>query len=75
VEDSGVGFDENYLDRIFAPFQRLVGRDQHEGTGIGLAICGKIVQRHGGEISAKSTLGQGSTFIVTLPVVHGKEIN
>ena len=63
------------LSEIFAPFQRLGGRDQHEGTGIGLAICRKIVERHGGEISAKSTLGQDSTFIVTLPVVHGKEIN
>jgi len=75
VEDSGVGFDEKYLDRIFAPFQRLGGRGQHEGTGIGLAICRKIVERHGGEISAQSTPGQGSTFIVTLPVVHGKEMN
>jgi PAS domain S-box-containing protein len=73
VEDSGIGFDEKYLDRIFEPFQRLVRRDQHEGTGIGLAICSKIVQRHGGEISAKSTPGQGSTFIVTLPVVHEKD--
>ena len=75
VEDNGVGFDEKYLARILAPFQRLGGRDQHAGTGIGLAICRKIVERHGGEILAKSTLGQGSTFIVTLPVVHGKEIN
>ncbi len=75
VEDNGVGFDENYLDRIFAPFRRLGGSDQHEGTGIGLAICRKIVERHGGEILAKSTPGKGSTFIVTLPVVHGKERN
>lgn len=74
VEDNGVGFDENYLDRILAPFQRLGGRE-HEGTGIGLAICRKIVERHGGEIFAKSTPGKGSTFIVTLPVVHGTEMN
>jgi len=72
VEDNGIGFDEKYLDRIFNVFQRLRGRDQHEGTGMGLAICRKIVERHAGEISAKSTPGQGSTFIVTLPVVHGK---
>ena len=75
VEDSGVGFDEKYRDRIFAPFQRLGGHGQHAGTGIGLAICRKIVERHDGEICAKSTRGQGSTFIVTLPVVHGKEMN
>jgi PAS domain S-box-containing protein len=73
VEDSGVGFDEKYLDRIFTPFQRLCGRDPHQGTGMGLAICRKIVERHGGEISAKSTPGQGSTFIVTVPRVHRKE--
>ena len=70
VEDNGVGFDEKYLDRIFTAFQRLHGRDQYEGTGLGLGICRKIVERHGGEISAKSTPGQGSTFIVTLPVVQ-----
>jgi len=75
VEDNGVGFDEKYRDRIFAPFQRLGGRNLHEGTGIGLAICRKIVERHGGEIFARSTPGKGSTFIVTLPVAHGKEMN
>jgi signal transduction histidine kinase len=75
VEDNGVGFDEKYLDRIFGPFQRLCGRDQHEGTGMGLAICRKIVERHGGEIFAKSTPGKGSTFIVTLPVVHEEEMS
>jgi signal transduction histidine kinase len=75
VEDNGVGFDEDYVDRIFAPFQRLGRRDQHEGTGMGLAICRKIVGRHDGEIFAKSTPGQGSTLIVTLPVVHRKEMS
>jgi PAS domain S-box-containing protein len=69
VEDNGIGFDEKYLDRIFKPFQRLHGRNsEYEGTGMGLAICRKIVERHGGTITAKSVPGKGSTFIVTLPV-------
>src|SRR5439155_13988698 len=67
VEDNGIGFNEKYLDRIFAPFQRLHGRAEYEGTGMGLAICRKIVERHGGTITARSVPGQGSTFIVTLP--------
>jgi signal transduction histidine kinase len=68
VEDNGIGFDEKYLDRIFQPFQRLHGRGHYEGTGMGLAICRKIVERHGGIITAKSAPGKGATFIVTLPV-------
>jgi light-regulated signal transduction histidine kinase (bacteriophytochrome) len=67
VQDNGIGFDEKYLDRIFILFQRLHSRDEYEGTGMGLAICSKIVQRHGGSITAKSTPGQGATFMVTLP--------
>ncbi len=67
VEDSGIGFDEKYLDRIFTVFQRLHGRGSYEGTGIGLAVVRKIVERHGGTITASSTPGKGSTFIVTLP--------
>ena len=70
VEDNGIGFDEKYLDRIFAVFQRLHGRGEYDGTGVGLAICQKIVERHGGNITAKSTPGQGATFIVMLPVSH-----
>ncbi len=68
VEDNGIGFDEKYLDRIFTVFQRLHGRGEYEGTGVGLAICRKIAVRHGGQITAKSTPGRGTTFIVTLPL-------
>lgn len=67
VEDNGIGFDEKYLDRIFAPFQRLHGQGKYEGTGMGLAICRKIVERHGGNITARSRPGEGAVFIVTLP--------
>lgn len=68
VEDNGIGFEEKYLDRIFSPFQRLHGRAEYSGTGMGLAICRKIVERHSGSITARSSPGKGSTFIVTLPV-------
>lgn len=67
VEDNGIGFDPQYLERIFLPFQRLNPRDAYEGTGIGLAICRKIVERHGGIISAKSEPNKGTQFIVELP--------
>jgi light-regulated signal transduction histidine kinase (bacteriophytochrome) len=67
IEDNGIGFDEKYLDRIFNPFQRLHGRGEFEGTGMGLAICRKIVERHGGTLGARSTPGEGTTFIATLP--------
>jgi signal transduction histidine kinase len=70
VADNGIGFDEKYLDRIFNVFQRLHGRGEYEGTGIGLAVCRKIAERHGGSISARSSPGVGSTFIVTLPIHH-----
>lgn len=68
VQDNGIGFDEKYSDRIFQVFQRLHGRGAYEGTGVGLAICRKIVQRHGGEITAQSRPGEGAVFVVTLPV-------
>jgi signal transduction histidine kinase len=70
VTDNGIGFDEKYLDRIFQVFQRLHGRGEYEGNGVGLAICRKIVERHGGTIAARSTPGEGATFVVTLPTRH-----
>jgi signal transduction histidine kinase len=73
VEDNGIGFHEKYLDRIFQAFQRLHRRGHYEGTGMGLAICRRIAERHGGEISARSTPGLGSTFIVTLPVAYRRD--
>jgi PAS domain S-box-containing protein len=68
VEDNGIGFDEVYLDKIFIPFQRLHGRSKYEGSGIGLAICRKILEMHGGSITAKSRPNVGSTFIISLPL-------
>ncbi len=67
IEDNGIGIDEKYADEIFMPFRRLHGRSEYEGVGIGLAICSKIVERHGGNIRVRSEPGKGSTFIVTLP--------
>ncbi len=69
IEDNGIGFDQSQMERIFLPFQRLVGRDEYEGSGMGLAICRKIVERHGGTIVAHSTPRQGSIFIITLPTL------
>lgn len=68
VKDNGIGFSKEYSEKIFALFQRLHGRKEYEGTGIGLAVCRKITDRHGGSIVAKSEEGEGATFIVTLPV-------
>jgi len=67
VEDNGIGFDPKYAERIFGVFQRLHSKDEYEGTGIGLAICRKIVERHGGNIMAKGEPGKGSIFTVNLP--------
>ncbi|MBI4390129.1 MAG: HAMP domain-containing protein [Nitrospinae bacterium] len=67
VEDNGIGFDQKYAERIFKPFERLHGRTQFEGSGIGLAICQKIVSRHGGTIAAQSEPGKGSQFTIHLP--------
>jgi PAS domain S-box-containing protein len=74
VSDNGIGFDEKYLDRIFAVFQRLHGHEAYEGTGIGLAVCRKIAERHGGTITATSKPGKGARFIITLPAKPPKEV-
>ncbi len=70
VADNGIGFSVEYADKIFQLFERLHGRMEYEGSGIGLAICRKIVERHGGRMTAASTSGQGATFTVTLPVTQ-----
>jgi len=71
IQDNGIGFDEKYLEKIFAVFQRLHGRQEYEGTGIGLAVCRRIVERHGGTITATSKPDEGATFIITLPARQG----
>lgn len=71
IADNGIGFDEKYTDRIFTIFQRLHGRTEFEGTGIGLAIVRKIADRHGGTVTAQSKPGEGSTFSVLLPKKQG----
>ena len=67
VQDNGIGFEEKYSERIFGVFQRLHGRGVYEGTGMGLAICRRIAERHGGTLTAQSAPGQGATFTVALP--------
>jgi len=68
IKDNGIGFDEQYTDHIFALFERLHPKDKYEGTGIGLSIAKKIIQKHNGLIHVKSELGSGSEFIIILPV-------
>ncbi len=72
IRDNGIGFDENYLDRIFLIFQRLHGRATYDGTGIGLAICKKVADIHHGMLTAESKPGEGATFIVILPISQRK---
>jgi PAS domain S-box-containing protein len=68
VRDHGIGFEQKFADQIFVVFQRLHSRTEYEGTGIGLAVCRKITDRHSGRIMAYSAAGEGATFVVTLPV-------
>lgn len=70
VADNGIGFKQEYAEKVFKMFERLHSRDAYGGSGIGLAICRRIVERHGGSIAATSTPGVGSTFIIELPVRH-----
>ena len=70
VADNGIGFNDRYAEKIFKMFERLHARTQYAGSGIGLAICRKIVERHSGTIAATSTAGQGATFTVTLPITQ-----
>jgi light-regulated signal transduction histidine kinase (bacteriophytochrome) len=72
-EDNGIGFDQQYAEQIFGMFKRLHHKTEYDGTGIGLAICKKIVEEHNGFITAKSKINQGSTFIVSLPLVQQTE--
>ena len=68
IRDNGIGFDQQFAEQIFVIFQRLHAKEKYEGTGIGLALCKKIVDHHQGEIFAKSQAGSGSSFHVILPV-------
>jgi signal transduction histidine kinase len=74
VSDNGVGFDEKYKDRIFGIFQRLHTRSEYEGSGIGLAVCKRIVERHNGWIAAESTPGQGARFTIVLPFENEERV-
>lgn len=75
VSDNGIGLDESYIDKIFVIFQRLHGRTQYEGTGIGLAIVKKIVEKHNGLIGVKSHEGDGATFTIVLPLKQANNTN
>jgi len=75
ISDNGIGLDESYIDKIFVIFQRLHGKTQYEGTGIGLAIVKKIIEKHNGVIGVKSKEGEGATFTIVLPVKQSNNTN
>ena len=75
VEDNGIGFDQNFSHKIFELFQRLHGRNEYSGTGIGLAICKKILQNHQGYITAEGRPGEGSVFSIYIPCIHNRHVN
>ena len=74
IQDNGIGFEPDQALRIFETFTRLNPKDKYEGTGLGLALCKKIVERHGGSIIAKGDPGKGATFTITLPLQQ-KEVS
>jgi light-regulated signal transduction histidine kinase (bacteriophytochrome) len=73
VQDNGIGFEQEYGERIFVIFKRLHVKEKYPGTGIGLTLCRKIVECHGGQMWAESEVGQGATFYFTIPVSGGTQ--
>jgi two-component system sensor kinase FixL len=72
IQDNGIGFDEKYIHKVFDMFERLHGRQEYDGTGVGLTICRRIVERHGGEIRVNSKLNEGTKFTIILPYQHNR---